>query len=74
MDGLRVGKAKRAVTNEMFVQTLHAPLQGIEGTTYEQVCERVKEIYQREFAAIHRGQVHPSGEDGEVMMGDLRLV
>jgi hypothetical protein len=52
MDGLRVGKAKRAVTSEMFVQTLHAPLQGIEGTTYEQVCERMKEIYQREFAAI----------------------
>ena len=74
VDGLRIGKSLRAVTKEMFVQTLHAPLQGIEGTTYAQVCERMKEIYQRVFAAIHRGHVHPSQKDGEIITGDLRLV
>ena len=74
VDGLRIGKALRAVTKEMFVQTLHAPLQGIEGTTYEQVCEQIKEIYQREFTAMHHGHVHPSRQDGEIITGDLRLV
>ena len=73
-DGCRIGQAKRSVINEMFVQTLHAPLQGFEGTIYEQVRDRMKEIYELEFAAAHRGHVHPSQEDGEVIMGELRLV
>jgi hypothetical protein len=68
----RVGKVKASIMKDASIWTLHAPLLGYEGTTFQQLRSRLRVVYLDEFAAMHRGHNHPSEEKGDLMV-DIRL-
>jgi hypothetical protein len=68
----RLGEVKRSILKDASIWTLHAPLLGYEGTTFQQLRSRLRFVYLEEFAAIHRGHNHSSQEDGDIIV-DIRL-
>jgi hypothetical protein len=68
----RVGKVKASIMKDASIWTLHAPLLGYEGTTYQRLRSRLRAVYLEEFAAMHGGHNHPSDGKGDIMV-DIRL-
>ena len=70
-NGSRMEPVRRSAMKELYIRTLHAPLQGFHGTTLEGVRKLAQEFYAKESDSFHRGHDHAARN--AIIMGEMRF-